>query len=44
MLFFLLLPCFLSVLLIYRTEAEYAFKCEIPVIPLKVENNYDPDG
>ena len=27
-----------------RTEAEYAFKCKTPVVPIKLENNYDPDG
>ena len=27
-----------------RTEAEYAFKLKKPLIPIRVEPNYEPDG
>lgn len=27
-----------------RTEAEYAYKLNIPIIPLKVDESYTPDG
>ena len=38
------LKSFIFLFSFFRTEAEYAFKRNVPAVPLKVEEGYEPDG
>ena len=36
--------CIFAIIHYFYTEANYAYKLKRPIIPLLMEENYDPDG